>query len=221
MKKQISILFITVTALSLLLTTNTEAKQKLTKVKLETINTPAKIKPNDQIVSGKQYTISNGVAQVVADNTVMYKSCDEVNCDEVQSSIKNILDVPNEIVEKGDVGRDLFMPVLEKYERCISKYGVDNSTCKENLDKETREAKISTYRRKAVLLKLAELVKDDGFLQSTKTDFDGNYSFRCASKQCLVLSIAQTKSNINVWIKVIKSDVKKHDLTTSSAIYTF
>jgi hypothetical protein len=64
---------------------------------------------------------------------------------------------------------------------------------------------------------MSEFNKDDN-LDSVQTDFDGNYSFKCPTSKCLVLSVGQAGSAYGYWLKTVKAN-SKVDLTNSNAIY--
>jgi hypothetical protein len=73
----------------------------------------------------------------------------------------------------------------------------------------------------AILRRIGNILpefKGDGPLNSVRTDFDGNYSFKCPTSQCLVFSIGEAGVANAYWLKIVKAN-SKVDLTNSNAIY--
>ena len=56
--------------------------------------------------------------------------------------------------------------------------------------------------------------------QAVHTDFNGNYSFTCPTKKCLVFSYGKAGLSNAFWLKVINPGAK-FDLTNSSTIHSY
>jgi hypothetical protein len=54
--------------------------------------------------------------------------------------------------------------------------------------------------------------------RSVNTDFDGNYSFKCPTSECLIFSLGNAGLARAYWLKTVKSN-SKVDLTVSNAIF--
>lgn len=75
----------------------------------------------------------------------------------------------------------------------------------------------------AILKRMSNILKElrqSGDLSSVKTDFDGNYSFKCPTAKCLVFSVGKAGLANAFWLKTVRSN-SKVDLTSSNAIHVY
>jgi hypothetical protein len=75
----------------------------------------------------------------------------------------------------------------------------------------------------AILDRMINLMKElnkSGGVEVVKTDFEGNYSFKCPTAKCLVYSDGKAGLANAYWLKTVKSN-SKVDLTGSNAIHIY
>lgn len=75
----------------------------------------------------------------------------------------------------------------------------------------------------AVLDRMINIMKElnkSGGLEVARTDFEGNYSFKCPTVKCLVYSDGKAGLANAFWLKTVKSN-SKVDLTGSNAIHIY
>jgi hypothetical protein len=88
------------------------------------------------------------------------------------------------------------------------------SKLKETLE-ETPGDSAKLHKIVAALENLVDTGKKAGI---ARTDYDGNYSFKCPTSECLMFGYGQAGRATAIWYKVAKSN-SKVDLTVSNAIF--
>ncbi|MGB3205182.1 MAG: hypothetical protein WBB28_09355 [Crinalium sp.] len=163
------------------------------------------------IISGKQYVVLNQGATPIPDNLIWYFPCKPVNnnCQQVKSELSKSFLEATQKVYKAEVDR------RRNYISCVSQ---GNTSCDspllegmKNLVDSIGYAAWLTSEKSAnqALNKLRSG-------RSIRTDFDGNFSLNCPTKECLVYSYGEVGRTSSFWIEVITAGIKT-DLSGSKA----